>query len=337
MAFEILQDIENCMEGNWSDGLPVIPPYGTLVDAMLEAMGWNGPDIVGEFKDQKIEIRAEHLAAAAVMSGCKTEYGPVLRALSVCLADPRAHISGAEVTTGGPGILVIVSGPAVEKYGFEHEANALGANKRINATVGRFANMVRYFCGSGGGVMHRHGTVGHPGRITFCIAEHPQTTWAPFHTQLGFEPDKSVVTIVSAEGPNSVNNHYGETGESILETIADCMRQYGTTSYYWRAGGFVVAISPDHMALVAPEFTREEASAYLYREARRQTDDLKRVGRIPREPLVKAQVEWGKLRSPMKEESQLTFIECGAPGGRFSAVIPHWAGSTHVVSNVINT
>ena len=327
------------MEGNWSDGLPVIPPYGTLVDAMLEAIGWNGTDLIGEIPEQNIEIRAEHLAAAAVMAGCKTEYAPVLRTLSKCLMDPRANISGAEVTTGGVGILVIVSGPAVETFGFEHGANALGANCRVNATIGRFANMVRYFCGSGGGTLQRHGTIGHPGRITFCIAEHPTTVWAPFHTQLGFAPEESVVTTISTEGPNSVNNHYGETGEVILETIADCIGQFGTTNYYYRAGGYVVVISPDHMELIAQQFTREQAHDYLYNTARRPTDELKRVGRIAKNLDPNAQVEWGTMRSPMRmdlrKESQLTFIECGAPGGRFSAVIPHWAAAFHTVSNII--
>ena len=70
------------------------------------------------------------------------------------------------MTTGGAAILVIVSGPVVEQHGFEHGPNALGANCRANATVGRFAQMMRYFCGRGG-VLQSHGTVGHPGRLSF--------------------------------------------------------------------------------------------------------------------------------------------------------------------------
>ena len=219
MGLEFHDDIENCFAGGWSDGLPVIPPYGTLVDAMLEHLGWEAPEIVGSIEEQRIDIRAEHLAATAVMAGCKPEYGPLLRALSLCLVDPAFNLGPVEVTTGGVAALVIVSGPAVATYGFEHEANALGANNRANATVGRFAQMVRHFCGRGGGTMQTHGTIGHPGRITFCIAEHPGTRWGPFHTQFGVDAALPVVSIMSAEGPNSVNNHYAETGELVLETI----------------------------------------------------------------------------------------------------------------------
>ena len=103
----------------------------------------------------------------------------------------------ALLTTGGAAALVIVSGPVVEELGFEHSSNALGANNRVNATVGRFAQMMRYFCGKGGGVLDSHGTIGHPGRISFCIAEHPKTEWGPFHTQYGFPADASVVSVMS--------------------------------------------------------------------------------------------------------------------------------------------
>jgi len=140
------------------------------------------------------------------------------------------------VTTGGVAALVIVSGPAVNRWGFQHESNALGANTRVNATVGRFAQMVRYFCGRGGGTMHSHGTMGHPGRISFLVAEHPETTWGPFHTQFGIDAESPVVSVMSAEGLNSVNNHYAETGELVLETFADTLRHFGSTTSTTTAG-----------------------------------------------------------------------------------------------------
>ena len=323
------------MENGWTDGLPVIPPYGSLVDEMLEAIGWSATDVIGEIADQNLTIRAEHLASTAVMAGCKTEYAPVLRALSKCLVDPKAHLSGVQVTTGGPGAMVIMSGPAVEKFGFEHEENALGANCQVNATIGRFANMVRLFCGRGGGALSTHGTMGHPGRISYLIAEHPETRWGAYHTQLGFQEEESVVSLVAAEAPNSVNNHYGETGESVLMTIADCLAHGGQTSYYWHYGGNLVVISPDHMDLVAAEYSREEAADFLYERARKSTEELLELGRIPKNPVPESNVEWGTMRSPLGSKDRLTFIESGAPGGRFSAVIPYWAGILHIVSNPI--
>lgn len=335
MSHGVLDDIEKCMENGWTDGLPVIPPYGSLVDPMLAALGWKAMDVVGGIAEQNIKVRAEQVAATAVMAGCKPEYGPVLRALAQAILDPRFNVSGVEVTTGGASVLVIVSGPVVEALGFEHEANALGANSRINATVGRFAQMMRLFCGKGGGVLQSHGTVGHPGRLSFCIAEHPETAWGPYHTQFGLPAEVSALSIMSTEGPNSCNNHYARTGAAILDTIGDCMLHYGQTAWYYRSAGFLVVIAPDHMELVKPDFTREQARQYIYENARRQTDDLLKVGRIAVPPLEFAEVEFGAMRTPLKFVEQLTFVECGAAGGRFSAVIPRWAGSQNVVCKQI--
>ncbi len=336
MSHGVLEDIEKCMDGGWTDGLPVIPPYGSLVDPMLQALGWSASDVVGEIADQSIRVRAEQVAATAVMAGCKADYAPVVRAVAQAILDPLFGISGVEVTTGGASVLVVVSGPVVAALGFEHESNAVGgANRRVNATVGRFAQMMRLFCGQGGGVLKPHGTIGHPGRLSFCVAEHPQTAWGPYHTQFGLPADVSAVTIMATEGPNSCNNHYASTGAAILDTIGDCMRHYGQTAWYYRSGGFVVVIAPDHMELVKREFSRDAARQYIYENARRQTDELVAVGRIAIPPLEFAEVEFAAMRTPLKSSEQLSFVECGAPGGRFSAVIPRWVGSRHAVCRKI--
>ena len=329
------EDIERCFEGGWSDGLPVVPPYQQLVDEMLDRMGWQPAELVGEIREQNLEIRAEQLAATAVMAGCKPEYAQLLRTLAEVLVDRHVNISGIEVTTGGSAALVIVSGPIVQALGFEHEANALGANNRANATVGRFAQMVRLFCGRGGGVLEPHGTLGHPGRVSFCIAEHPETIWPSFHTQYGLPPDASAVTVMATEGPNSVNNHYATTGAQVLETIADTLAAWGSTNWYWRVSGYLIVLGPDHHELIAAEYTREEARRALYELAVRPTDELIRLGRMPAEPTPDRKVAPGTMRSPVAAEDQLVFVEAGKTGGKFSAVVPRWVADSRTVSKVI--
>jgi hypothetical protein len=332
---DVYRDMEQCFERGWSDGLPVVPPYASLVAAMLDGMGWQATEVVGEIPAQRIEIRAEHLAAAAVMAGCKVEYGPLLRALSEVLVDPAFNLSGVEVTTGGVAALVIVSGPVVEQLGFEYGANALGANRRANATVGRFAQMARYFCGRGGGALHSHGTMGHPGRLTYCVAERPDRRWPSFHTQLGLPDDVSAVSLMAAEGPNSVNNHYADNAEAILDTIADCLGHLGATNYYWHFGCALVVLGPAHAELVTATFTRAQARHYLFEQTRRSTDELRRLGRLPAEPRTKSKVVPGTMRSPFDHEEQIHFVESGAEGGRFSAVVPGWVGNYDICSRAI--
>jgi hypothetical protein len=331
VSLDVYDDIERCMTGGWSDGLPVIPPYGSLVDQMLAAMGWEYSDVVGALPEQSIEVLAAHVAASAVMAGCRFEYGPLLREVTLAMLEPVFNITGVEVTTGGASATVIVSGPVVSQYGFAHQANCLGANNRANATVGRFAQMVRYFCGRGGGALESHGTMGHPGRLGFCIAEHPDTMWAPFHTQFGLPAEASAVTVVSTEGPQSVNNHYADTGQAVLATISGTLANEGTTNFYWRLGGYLIVIGPEHMDLVAPAYTREQARQFVYEHAVKPTDELARIGRLPREPRRGSRVEPGTDRSPVDSPDKLHFIESGSAGGKFSAVIPRWAGSRAVI------
>jgi hypothetical protein len=40
MKFEVPEDMNKCMEEKWSDGLPIAPSYSSLVDEMLDAIGW---------------------------------------------------------------------------------------------------------------------------------------------------------------------------------------------------------------------------------------------------------------------------------------------------------
>jgi hypothetical protein len=90
------------------------------------------------------------------------------------------------------------------------------------------------------------------------------------------------------------------------------------------------------MALVKAEFSREQAAQYIYDNARRSTDELHAAGRIAKDPIPYADVEYGTMRTPLKSLDQLAFIECGGNGGRFSAVIPRWVGSPIAVCRQIN-
>ena len=195
--------------------------------------------------------------------------------------------------------------------------------------------MVRYFCGRGGGVLQSHGTMGHPGRISFCIAEHPQTVWQPFHTQFDIPAGTSAVSVMTSEGPNSINNHYGGTPENILDTIADCVQHAGMTNWYWHSGVSLIVIGPDHMATISPKFNRDQARKYIYEKAVRSTDELDRLGRITPNPRPESKVVWGAMRSPFDSEAQMAFIECGKAGGKFSALIPGWVGNRQIISNVV--
>lgn len=330
----LIEDIETCHERGWTDGLPVVPPYRPLVDRMLAsiAVGWD--EVVGELPRQNIDVRGCEIASIAVMAGCDPSYGPILRAIADAILDPAFNLNGVAVTTGGASILVIASGACAERFGLAHGANALGTATRSNATLGRFAALVMRSCAVAAGSTEEFGTIGHPGRLGFCVAEHPSTIWPPYHTQFGLEPGALAITVHSSEGPNSVNNHYAETGEQLLDTIADCVAHAGTTNFYYRLSGQVVVLAPEHMSMIGAAFTRERAREWLLARAVRSTDELTRIGRIPRKPDPRIEVLPGTLRSPIARPEELTFLEAGGTAGKFSAVIPLWVGNHSITRRV---
>jgi hypothetical protein len=155
--------------------------------------------------------------------------------------------------------------------------------------------------------------------------------WPGFQTQFGFDAGESCVGVMAAEGPNSVNNHYAETGEHILETIAQGLAHWGTTNFYYQGGGYLILIAPEHMRLVAAGFSREAARQFLFERAVVRTRELARIGRIPRGIDKARNVDFDAPRSPVADRDQITFIESGGGAGKFSAIIPGWvANVTHV-------
>ncbi len=90
------------------------------------------------------------------------------------------------------------------------------------------------------------------------------------------------------------------------------------------------------MDQISASFSRDEARRYLFEKAVRPTDELARMGRIARHPRPQSKVEFGAPRSPFDREEQIMFIECGARGGKFSAVIPGWVGGLKVISRRVD-
>jgi hypothetical protein len=312
---DLVADMEACFARGYTDGLPVVPPYAELVDDMLAALGWRASEVLAVDGELRLEFRAEQVASIAVMAGCQIAYARVLRPLTELLLAPSFNLRGVATTTGGVAVLVIVSGRVVEELGFATGSNALGAPVRASATIGRFAQMARHLFGRAGGLLEEFGTIGHPGRLSYCLAEQRETLWPPFHTQYGLAEDESCVAVMAAEGPNSVNNHYAETGTQILETIASALAHYGTTNYYYQGGGYLVMLAPEHMRLVAAEFTRDAARQFLFDHAVVHTRELARIGRIPRGIDQVRGVEMDLARSPAAHPDQISFIEAGIPGG----------------------
>jgi hypothetical protein len=313
--------IDFCYQQGWTDGLPVIPPTEERVRTFLAALGVASGDIVGAIPQRARTITAEKMAINAVMAGCLPAYAPVVLAAVEALCDPLHNVNGAAASTGGSAPLVIVSGPVAARIGMNSGVNAFGAGNRANATIGRAMRLVLMNAGGAEpGVMDKS-TLGHPGKYSYCIAESDEARpWEPFHVQRGVPAGSSAVTVFAAEGPRQVDNHFSNTPEGVLRSLAGAM-----TAGARNAGGcWAVVICPEHAAVMRRAgWGQRQVREFLAENASMTVAELKRFGRLPGEAEPSDAEE---RRFAVNSPDNILLVVAGGSAGGFSHVIPPWAG-----------
>lgn len=320
VADDLLEAIDYCYEQGWTDGLPVVPPEASRVDAMLAMEGRPADTVLAHHPATGQELSVRALAANAVMAGCLPEYFPVLVAAFEAMDREPFNFHGSTASTGGSAPLLIVSGPLVDEIGMNSGVNLFGPGNRANATIGRavrlaILNVFRMVPG-----ISDKSTQGNPGKYSFCIAERAdRSPWPALNVAMGYPAEVSSVTVFAGAGFCNVENHGGRTPEAVLDTIADSMASYGCLT----TGESVVVLSPEHAEIVASTgWTREEVQAYLFEHARRPVAGLKQVGKyVAREH---GRQEGDHVHRGLGAEDVLVLVAGGDAGGH-SAFIPSWS------------
>lgn len=315
---DALAGIEACFRRGWTDGLPVVPPTGPAIRAMLRG-GRVAPDlVVGEFRS--LWITAEKLAINAVMAGCQPAHFPIVLAAVRGVLDPQFGLHGSAASTQSASTMVIVNGPVARAAGMNARDNALGPGNRANATIGRALRLViQNACGMQPGVLDR-GALGTPGRYTCCLAEdEAHSPWTPLHQERGLPPGSSAVTVFAGWGVHQFSNHLSRTAEGILATLADSMRAMGTGNAVGQ-GECLVLLCPEHRDTIGQDgWDKKAIREYLFAHARRSLADLKRCG------MRGGQVEPGddeKMVAFARTPEAILVVAAGGMGGRFSAWVP---------------
>lgn len=310
----LLEAIEGLMESGMTDGLPVIPPTPELVRAMLDAVHLRGEEILGELPERQRVVTAEKVAINAVMAGCRPDYMPVVVAAVKAVLAPDFGLHGANASTGGAGVLLVVNGPIATRIGIESGRDVLTCQTRAAATIGRAVHLV--IRNVLGGREMDQSTLGHPGRRTFCIAEREDTVWGPLHLERGFSREESVVTAFATESPNQINNHVAQSGEGILRSIADRIAAGGRL--HWQRQlpqtPCVVVISPEHYHRLSLEgWSKAQVKRFLYETATRPVRALAQRGQWPSQVLSEAESEMHFLPSP----DEVYLLVAGGEAGGF--------------------
>ncbi|MBI4233639.1 MAG: hypothetical protein HY686_04275 [Chloroflexi bacterium] len=304
----------------WTDGLPIIPPTEELVGAFLAAAGRAPGDVVGAEPTKGKALTAEKVAINAIMAGCLPEHMPVVLAAVDAMSQDPFNLHAITVSTGGAAVLAVVNGPVARELGMNSGVSLFGPGPRANAAIGRAIRLLLMnLTGAVPGILDK-GTLGHPGKYTYCIAEAEEASpWEPLHEERSLPRGSSAVTVFAALAPWQVSNHASNTPEGILASIADVLKAVGPGQ-----GEVVVLLCPEHAAHFAQaRWSKAQVKEFLARTAQRTTRQWLEAGRL--EAAVKPE-DLDKPLGVFQGPGSVTVLVGGGAAGGFSAVIPLWGG-----------
>ena len=245
----------------------------------------------------------------------------VVTAFTAMLEEPFL-LHGATASTGGCAILSVINGPTRRELNMDGTFNALGATDRATTSIGRAIRLsLSNLMNVRPGEVDRS-TLGHPGKISYCIAEDEEnTTWQPLAAERGVPDGASAVTVMAAGSPRQLMNEWTTEPEQILDTfvaeIKSSMRHYSI----W-AGNFAIVVPPQLRAhFEGANWSKADIRNYVFENARVHRRDWADCGK----GMVvgdRGDQEYAALPTP----EHLLVIAAGGPAGGFGAVIPPWFG-----------
>ncbi len=307
---------------NWTDGLPIVPPTEEAVAAALDWALLAPESLIGVEPVRARAITAEKLAINAVMAGCLPMHFPIVVTAFTAMLEEPFLLHGSTASTGGCAILTVINGPTRQELGMSGTFNALGSSDRATTTIGR---AIRLALGNllnvRPGEVDRS-TLGHPGKISYCLAEDEENTaWLPLAAERGVPDGASAVTVMAAGAPRQLMNEWTTEPAQILDTyiaeIKASMRHYSI----W-AGNYAIVVPPQLRAhFEAAGWSKADVRRYVFENARVRRKDWADCGKGA---VVgsKGEMEYQALPSP----DDLLVIAAGGPAGGFGAVIPPWLG-----------
>ena len=306
----------------WTDGLPVVPPTEESVQAMLDWVVMPADHLVGIEPVRERAITAEKLAINAVMAGCLPMHFPVVVAAFTAMLQEPFLLHGATASTGGCAVLIVINGPIREELGMDGTFNALASSDRATTVIGRAIRLTLYnMLDARPGDIDRS-TLGHPGKLSYCIAEdEANSPWLPVADERGIPAGLSAVTVMAAGAPRQLMNEWTTKPEEILDTfiseIKANMRHYSI----W-AGNYAIIVPPQLRAhFAAAGWSKADVRRYVFEQARIKRREWAECG--------KGAVVGNKGDDEyfaLNDEDDLLVIAAGGPAGGFGAVIPPWLG-----------
>jgi thiol-disulfide isomerase/thioredoxin len=310
-------EMEEMFARDWTDGLPVVPPTRERVAAMLT--GRDPQRVLGEVPPARGEATLERVAACAVLAGCRPEHFPVVVAAVEAALDPSFNLNGQAVTTQPAGQLVVVNGPIRHPLGFNPGMGALGPGSRANMTVGRALRLVVTLTGGARPGRLDRATLGHPGKLGFCVAEDEEgSPWPPLHVERGFASESSVVTLIACDAPLSISDHRSTQADELAWVLGWAAATTWSPNWWPLGATSVYVLCPEHRALFAAAgWSKQHVRDAMFAAVTRPARELQRGETTPTAAAADADALMTKWTSP----EEIVLLAAGGDAGRYSAVL----------------
>ncbi|MDH4146012.1 MAG: hypothetical protein OEY23_12700 [Acidimicrobiia bacterium] len=312
-------------KSGWGDGLPIVSPTVERVQACLEWAAMEPTQVIGVEPVKERVLTAEKVAANAVLAGCEPPHFPVVAAAVQAMCAEEYLLHGSSSSTGGCAALVVVNGPIRQQLGMTGTFSVLGGGDQAALVIGRAVRLViRNLVDVRPGDLDRS-TFGHPGKISFCLAEdEDDSAWLPLAQERGIPADgTSAVTVMAASGPRQIMNEWTTSPEDILETFASEIRANMLHYSIW-GGNYAVLFAPQlRDKFEAAGWSKADVRQFIFERAQVRRRDWEAVGKGAVVGTSKADKIYRALPTP----DHLLVVSAGGPAGGFGMVVPPWLGT----------
>jgi hypothetical protein len=262
-----LEELNNLFYKNgWTNGTPIFPPTEEAVAEMLKGVDLPPDHVVGRIPPMLGNATVEKIAINAVMAGCLPIYMPVLISIVKGMLDHKIHLEGWTCSVSAWFPLIVLSGPITKDLNMNKGGAFLSQYYRPAAAI---AKTMAYMIMNIGGVrpgLEDMSEVGHESRMGVCIGENDiDSPWPPLHTDFGFQPDDSTVTLFWPQTHQPLN---GVTLQDKLKAL--CSVEVGG----WAAGSAYVLSPRFAQVLASAGYSKKDIRDYVVEYARRPASQV---------------------------------------------------------------
>ncbi|MDW3218953.1 MAG: hypothetical protein R8F63_10105 [Acidimicrobiales bacterium] len=316
--------MEAYAERGWGDGLPLVAPTESRVDAMLAAAPGDPDEVIATLPPRSGAATRRMIAVNAVLAGCAPAQLPVLIAAVRALGAPQLNLRGVNATTHPVAPLLIVHGEIAERAGFNSGLGAFGPGNRANATTGRALRLILLHIAGAVPGPGDASTQGGPAKYTFCVAENTaESPWGGYARSVGVDAP-SAVTVHCGEAPHNAHDMESAEPAAILDKLASAMTSLGQNNAPIAQGEYFVALCPEHAAACADDgWTRADVASYLFQNARLPAGEFRAAfGLLAWEPWQRALPDDALVPMTGHPDHIKVLVVGGA--GKHSCVVPSW-------------